>query len=148
MGQPPSETGSRLPFLPERRRQGGRIHRFIAVGCAAALVHWLVVVAAVSGLGWQPLAANVAGWLVAFGVSYAGHRRWTFGDHRAPVGRSLRRFFVVSAAGFSVNEAAYALLLHWSALRYDAVLALVLIGVAGLTYWLGRHWAFLRSEAP
>lgn len=136
-------------MLPSPRAAiNGRIHWFVAVGCAAALVHWAVVVALVSRAGWQPLAANVAAWLIAFSVSYLGHRRLTFADQAAPVGRSLRRFFLVSAGGFLVNEASYALLLHWSALRYDAVLAIVLVGVAGFTYWLGRHWAFLRSEAP
>ncbi|MDQ2780658.1 MAG: GtrA family protein [Pseudomonadota bacterium] len=135
-------------FSPRCRAQAGRIDWFIAVGCTAALVHWAVVVGLVSGAGWRPLAANVAGWLVAFGVSYSGHRRWTFRDQDAPLQRSLLRFFLVSATGFLVNEGVYALLLDWSVLRYDAVLAIVLVVVAGFTYWLGRHWAFLRSEAP
>ena len=92
--------------------------------------------------GWLPLWANVVGWLVAFTVSFSGHHRWTFRDHGTPVARSALRFFAVSAGGFAVNETAYALLLHWSNLRYDLVLAAVLIAVAGLTYLLGRHWAF------
>ena len=57
-----------------------------------------------------------------------------------------RRFFAISAGGFAVNESAYALLLHWTTLRYDLLLAAVLVGVAGLTYVLSRHWAFLRTS--
>ena len=136
------------PRLPQTPAGGARLHWFIVVGCFAALVHWAVVVTLVSRAGWQPVTANVVGWLVAFCFSYAGHRRWTFGRDGVPVGRSLRRFFVISAAGFMVNETAYALLLHWGGLRYDAVLAFVLLGVAGFTYWLSRHWAFLRNEVP
>ena len=149
-GARPAGVGSTLFAKSTTRRsaQGGRIHWFIAVGCAAALVHWVVVVSLVSRAGWLPLVANVAGWLIAFVVSYSGHRRWTFSSHDAPVGRSLRRFFVVSASGFVVNEGIYALLLQERWLRYDAVLAIVLVGVAGFTYWLSRHWAFLRSQAP
>jgi putative flippase GtrA len=115
------------------------------VGCSAAAVHWLVVVALVSRLGWHPLLANPAGWLLAFSVSFAGHHLLSFRAHGAPLMQALRRFFLISAGGFGVNEAAYALLVRLSDQRYDLLLAAVLVAVAGLTYLLGRHWAFLRS---
>lgn len=120
---------------------------FIAVGCAAAALHLGVVVVLVGAWAMAPLAANVVGWLIAFGVSFAGHHYLTFAHHGAPLARAAGRFFFVSAAGFAVNEAAYAALLRWSPLRYDLGLALVLLAVAAATYWLGRHWAFLRIEA-
>ena len=60
---------------------------------------------------------------------------------------ALAAFFALSAAGFTINEAVYALLLHWSGLRYDLVLAGVLVAVAGGTYVLSRHWAFKRNRA-
>jgi putative flippase GtrA len=120
---------------------------FIVVGCGAAAVHWSVVVALVGRAGWHPLVANVLGWLVAFGVSFAGHHRLTFRGHGAPAHAAGLRFFVLSAGGFAINEAAYALLLHTAGLRYDVVLAVVLGAVALLTYWLSSHWAFLgRSQ--
>lgn len=123
----------------------GRIAWFVLVGTGAAAVHWGVVVMLVTHAGWRPLLANVLGWLIAFVVSFSGHYRWTFRDHGVPLWRSAMRFFAVSASGFAINEAAYALLLHWSGLRYDLVLALVLIAVAGGTYLLSRHWAFNRK---
>lgn len=119
---------------------------FITVGCAAAATHWGVVVAAVSGLGMAPLVANVAGWLVAFCVSFAGHYLLTFRHHHAPLARAARRFFAVSALGFAVNELAYAWLLKATALRYDVLLALILIAIAGMTFILGRLWAFRRKS--
>ncbi len=115
---------------------------FVAVGCAASVTHWLVVVGAVSASGMRPLLANIVGWLVAFCVSFAGHFLLTFRQHRAPLARAARRFFIVSAIGFGVNELAYAWLLHTTALPYDALLALILIGIAGMTFVLGRLWAF------
>jgi putative flippase GtrA len=127
--------------------QGGRIGWFILVGSVAALVHWLVVVALVGRLEWHPLVANVAGWLVAFGVSFGGHHRATFRGHGGPVGDTARRFFMVSAGGFAINESSYALLMHWSGHRYDVLLAIVLVAVAFLTYLLSRHWAFLNTAA-
>jgi putative flippase GtrA len=133
-------------FIRGRALQRGRVGWFIAVGCTAAAVHWFVVVALVSHGGWRPLTANVIGWLVAFTVSFVGHHRLTFSAHGAPVWPSALRFFLVSALGFAVNETAYALLLRWGGQHYGLALAVVLLGVAVVTYLLSRHWAFLRSE--
>ena len=123
-----------------------RIAWFIAVGCAAAAVHFSVAVGLVEALGAAPLRANIVGWLIAFVVSFAGHRRLTFAAQRAPFARSAGRFFLVSGAGFAINQASYAALPGWTGLHYGVALATVLIGVALLTYWLGRHWAFLGSR--
>ena len=116
--------------------------RFIVVGCCAAAVHWGVVRLLVEA-GWlRPLAANVLGWMIAFGVSFAGHALWTFAEHGAPWRQALPRFLAVSAAGFAVNQGAYALALQWLPWRYDLLLAIVLLAVAAGTYVLGKLWAF------
>lgn len=115
---------------------------FVAVGCAAAATHWLVAVLVVRLAGYPPLAANVVGWLAAFCVSFAGHYRYTFRHQRAPLARAAGRFFLVSALGFCVNELAYAYLLQATTIRYDVLLALILIAIAGGTFILGRFWAF------
>lgn len=127
-----------------------RLSQFVAVGTTAAAVHFAVVWGAVERLGLVPLVANVLGWGIAFGVSFAGHRRLTFADQQAPLARSARRFLLLSALGFGVNESAYALLLGLGGLGYRSALATVLVGVAAFTYWLGRHWAFLgiRAHGP
>lgn len=119
---------------------------FIVVGCAAAAVHWSVATACVALGGLAPLQANVAGWLVAFAFSFSGHHFLSFRGHGSGMGRAALRFFAISAGGFAINEATYALLLHWTRARYDILLAIVLVGVAGLTYLLSRHWAFLRTQ--
>ena len=136
-----------LPARPMNRplmRQ--RIAWFVAVGCGAAAVHWSVVVGLVSQRGWRPLVANVLGWLVAFCVSFAGHHLLTFRGHGANPGSAVARLFMVSAGGFVVNEAAYALLLGWTGQRYDILLAAVLLAVAAGTYVLSTHWVFLRRD--
>lgn len=125
-----------------------RLARFVAVGCTAAAVHFGIVVLLVETRTAPPLAANIVGWLVAFVVSFAGQHRLTFADRSAPLLRAARRFFAISAAGFAANEAAYALLLHVSAIRYDVALAIVLMAVAVMTYVLSSRWAFLRSATP
>lgn len=127
------------------RTLSARVAWFIAVGCAAAAVHLAVVVLLVSGLGQLPLAANVAGWLVAFTVSFSGHWLLTFSHRAAPWWRAIRRFFAISLAGFLVNEVTYAILLRLSGWRYDVLLAIVLVAVAVVTYLLSSRWAFLGS---
>ncbi|MFC4297169.1 MAG: GtrA family protein [Castellaniella sp.] len=128
------------------KKLAAQIGWFVIVGCAAAATHWAVAVACVAWGGLAPLIANVIGWLVAFGVSFAGHYRLTFRHQHAPLRRAAVRFFLVSALGFAVNEAAYATLLRLTAIRYDVLLALVLIGIAGMTFILGRYWAFRHSH--
>ena len=119
-----------------------QISWFVAIGCAAALTHWLVAVLCVREYELAPLLANVVGWLVAFFVSFLGHYHFTFRLQRGPWVRAARRFFLVSALGFCINELAYAYLLHVTSVRYDVLLALILIGLAVLTFILGRFWAF------
>lgn len=115
---------------------------FIAVGCCAAGTHWLVTVGAVSLAGTPPLLANGFGWIVAFTVSFSGHYFLTFRHQQAPLATAAWRFFLVSAAGFAINELAYAGLLAFSPWRYDVLLAIVLVGVAGATFVVSRLWAF------
>ncbi|MFO1216862.1 MAG: GtrA family protein [Burkholderiaceae bacterium] len=98
--------------------------------------------------GLAPLLANPLGWLGAFGLSWAGHQHWTFADAQAPTRRSLPRFAAISFTGFAVNEAAYAMLLHGTALRYDVALGLVLVAVAVLTWIASRLWAFTGTAPP
>jgi putative flippase GtrA len=119
---------------------------FVIVGCTAAATHWTSAVLAVSAAGMQPLTANIFGWFIAVGVSFVGHYRLTFRHQQAPVMRAARRFFAVSAFGFGVNELLYAWLLQITTLRYDFLLALLLIAMAVLTFILGRFWAFRHKH--
>lgn len=124
----------------------GQIVRFGLVGAAAAATHFAVAVACVRWVALDPQIANVVGFLVAFAVSFAGQWRWTFAAQAAPVARALPSFFLVSILGFATNAIAYRWLLTHTRLRYDVALALVLIGVAAVTFVLARFWAFRRAR--
>ena len=114
---------------------------FGVVGVTAMLVH-LGTVSLLVPAGLPPLAANVIGFLVAFQVSHAGHRRLTFGAAQAPAARSRLRFFAVAAASFALNELMYAALLRLTSLDYRIALLIVLVAVAALTFFSARNWAF------
>jgi putative flippase GtrA len=125
-----------------------RIAWFVFVGCMAAAVHLATVVLLVSGFSWRPLVANVVAWLLAFCVSFSGHWHLTFPRSGAPLARAAMRFFMISLAGFLVNEAMYAVLLHLTGTRwYAVVLFFVLLAVAVITYLLSSRWAF-RGTKP
>lgn len=134
--------------MSRRLRLPWQLLSFVLVGSAAAALHWGVVVALVSGAGLRPLVANVGGWLCAFGLSFMGHHRLSFRAHGRRAHQALGRFFLVSALGFALNQSAYALLLHRFPAHYRLNLVLVLLGVAGLSFVLGRYWAFAGSAAP
>lgn len=124
-----------------------RLASFVLVGCTAAAVHFSTVVLLVEFGRLKPVMANVGGWLVAFVVSFLGQSLLTFRSRGTPWLQALPRFFAISALGFAANESAYILLLNVTLLRYDVLLALVLVGVAVITYLLSSLWAF-RGSPP
>lgn len=119
---------------------------FGVVGVSAMAVHLASVALLLVPMGLSPLVANVVGFLLAFQVSHAGHRHLTFRRGDVPASRSRGRFFLVAVGSFLVNEALYALLLHYTALDYRIALAIVLVAVAVLTYVAARQWAFAGGQ--
>ena len=119
---------------------------FGLVGASAAALHFCVVWLLVSQWQMAALAANVAGFVLAFGVSFVGHHRFSFASSQAKTGAALPRFAIVALLGFTCNELLYGLLLA-AGLEYRLALLLVLLAVAAMTWILSRHWAF-RSSRP
>lgn len=119
---------------------------FVLVGMAAALTHYLVVLGLVAGLDWHPLHANVMAFLLAFSVSYTGHRRLTFKAQGQAHRQTLPRFFLVALASFVLNQALFAYLLfacpQWP---YFVSLGVVLVTVALVTFVSSRLWAFRQG---
>ena len=115
---------------------------FLAVGGAAALTHLLVF--SLTQCRMWPELANASGFVVAFLVSFFGHRLLSFRDAGTSAAQSFQRFAVTALAGFASNEAVFVLLLRgagWPALL--ALLAALLLAAAQ-TYLLSRFWAFRR----
>ena len=119
-----------------------RLLRFGIVGGLAALVHLSVVMMLVEGVRLSPLRANVAGFALAFLVSYGGQRHFTFHDGGSPHRQALPRFLLVTIAGWLLNQGLFALLLACTPLPYALALGLVLALVASLTFLLGKYWVF------
>lgn len=133
------------PTLKSRARQEAVMaFRFAVVGLAATLTHSAVALALHSTGLLPALAANVAGFLTAFSVSFTGHHFWSFAALCDP-GRTasrMRRFFLLALAGFLINSGT---LLGWLRLTNwpEDVGILVSIAIVPLLSFLGaRFWAF------
>lgn len=113
---------------------------FGLVGASAAAVHLLVFRASRPAL--PPELANLAGFLVAFGVSFAGHRWLSFRGTRTGLQQSLWRFFITAVLGFASNELFFVLALRVGGWPEWPALVLALLLAAGQTFLLGRWWAF------
>jgi putative flippase GtrA len=126
-----------------------RVLRFGIVGLAAAAVHYWVVIALVELLHIAPLQANAGGFIVAFWVSYFGHRHWTFSDavatHAQGASPSFLRFLLVAVLGFCMNELLFYLLLRYAGWPYYLALAVVVLTVAVMTDVMSRLLAFRRA---
>lgn len=115
---------------------------FLAVGSTAAATH-VAVFGLVAPYLWPELA-NALGFVIAFFVSFGGHRWLSFSDAGTSVGTSLARFALTALSGFACNELVFVLLLrvlHWNTL---VALVSALVLAAGQTYLLSRFWAFRR----
>ncbi len=121
---------------------------FLAVGLSAAGVHFLAYLAFTRWAGVHPLWANVLAFVLAFGVSFLGHRRLSFADHQQGWLTSLRRFGVTAVLGLFTSELVLAL--AWLLGQAPDWLGVVLgQGVAAVqTFVLGRWWAFARASSP
>jgi len=117
---------------------------FLVVGTSAAVTH-LAVFTWVSPYV-LPELANVAGFCVAFSVSFAGHRRLSFQDAGTSLMQSLLRFGVTSLAGFAANELMFIALFRGLGLPSLLALVFALVFAAAQTFILSRYWDFRRSH--
>ena len=115
---------------------------FGLVGASAAAVHLLVFELARRVV--PPEWANVAGFLVAFGLSFSGHRWLSFKGTRTGLQQSLLRFALTAVAGFGTNELCFVLALRVMDWPIWPSLLLALLLASGQTFLLGRFWAFRR----
>jgi putative flippase GtrA len=118
-----------------------RLLFFVAIGASSALVHVLSVLGLVGYLLLRPLLANIFAFLLAFNVSFLGHKFITFAKLKDERQLSLPHFFIVASSAGILNELLYFLFLQYTALNYLVALILVLGMVSVYTYVLSRLWA-------
>lgn len=120
--------------------------KFLSVAAAANLTHFTVFFLLEKYMPeiW-PEIDNVLAFCVAFTVSFIGHRKLSFSDTTNSVKQSLKRFIVVSTAGFLSLEIVFSFalrILSWPS--FFALFAGVVVA-GSQTYLLSRFWAFHRK---
>lgn len=118
-----------------------RLIFFAGIGGTAALVHVLMVYNLVTYLNMPALLANLLAFLIAFNISFCGHKYLTFSRLHGEKMLSLPHFFLVATSAGIINEALYFLLLHYVKLNYLIALFLVLGCVSVYSFTLSRFWA-------
>ncbi len=118
-----------------------QIMRFGVVGVTAAMIHFSMVVFLVQEFAYAPLVANIAGFLIAFQVSYLGHRLWTFSETSVLHREAYPKLVAVQIMNFALNEMFYYVLLSLH-LPYQLALLLVIAIMPIFTYLSSRWWVF------
>lgn len=116
--------------------------RFGIIGFCAAAVHTIIVVWLVKSFGFNPLIANIFAFLIAFNVSYVGHRYWSFAETNAKHKIAIPRFLLVAIISFILNEGLFYIFLNIFNFYYIAALLLVLIIVPIFTFVSSKLWVF------
>ena len=120
--------------------------RFLSVAAAANLTHFTVFFSLEKYTPEMlPEIANILAFCVAFMVSFTGHRKLSFHDTTNSMKQSLKRFIVVSIAGFLSLELVFSFalrILMWPSF-FSLFAGVVVAG--GQTYLLSRFWAFHRK---
>ncbi|MGL5742748.1 MAG: GtrA family protein [Legionella sp.] len=118
-----------------------RLVFFATVGVSAACVHLFTVFCLVACLHIPALIANVVGFLIAFNISFLGHKHLTFSQMQDEKILRLPHFFLVAASAGIINEILYFLLLRYTRLNYLVALILVLGCVSIYSFTISRFWA-------
>ena len=130
-----------------------RVARFTVVGGVATMVHAGIYLLLVAGELTAPAPANLAGFVVAFGLSFAGQYGWTFRDRtRGHSGRGQRtaalRFTGVAALGFLMNAGFVAAVEATPGVN-PAFAVVFIVGVTPVAlFLLSKHWAFAGGAPP
>lgn len=118
-----------------------QIARFGLVGIAATLVHAGILSLLIEMLALPVQLANISAFMVAFGVSYLGHHRWTF-DSDAGHRQAASKFLLTAIVGFLANVAIMELVVVQLGYHYLIGFLCVVFTVPPATYVVSRLWIF------
>ncbi|HEY4714438.1 MAG TPA: GtrA family protein [Aquirhabdus sp.] len=119
----------------------GQLIRFGVIGVIAAITHYCIAIFLISKD--MPAAwANLIAFVIAFWVSYLGHRYFSFDAGDVSHQQTLPRFILVAVLGFILNESLLLLMLHFTKISMALGLPFIIILTAIFTFILSRQFAF------
>lgn len=120
--------------------------KFCSVGAVAAFTHYVVLIMLLNLTNTSLAYGNLIAFVIAFWVSYFGHRIITFSAQDILHQQALPKFMLVSGLGFSFNEFFLLTSHHYlpnTNLSY--LIILVIICTAIFTFILSKFFAFKFS---
>ncbi len=131
------------PAIAEHLKAKSQFIRFAGIGAIGTLVHWLILIIAVSRGLMNPLPATSIGAVCGALTNYVLNYRYTF-HSRARHVEALSRFLLLGAVGVGLNAGIVALLaalgLHYLIAQLAATASVLLINFAA-----SKQWVFQRS---
>lgn len=122
----------------------GQLIRFGVIGVIAAVTHYCIAIFLTDNhlaAAW----ANLVAFVIAFWVSYFGHRYFSFDAGDVSHQQTLPRFILVAVFGFILNESLLLLMLHFTQTSMALGLPFIIILTAMFTFILSRQFAFDTS---
>lgn len=115
---------------------------FLIIGALASIVNFILVFIIVHlGLA-KPLVANFFAFLIAFNISYFGHRFLTFSTTTQSHTKAGSQFFINALIGLIINEITYYVLLHILYIQYLVALFITIGLVAVYTFVVSKFFIF------
>lgn len=119
----------------------GQLMRFGVIGVIAAITHYGIAIY-LTNSHFSAAWANLIAFVIAFWVSYFGHRYFSFDAGDVSHQQTLPRFILVAVLGFILNESLLLLMLHFTKISMALGLPFIIILTAISTFILSRQFAF------
>ena len=121
-----------------------QLFRYGLMGSLASIVNIGLYWVFAARIGRHPNLAWTIGFIVAVGVGYIVHSRWSFGGHRRrdSLLRAGSRFAIISIAGFGLNSFFVWLLVTMMGWPTWAPYPLILCVTPLTLFWFNRRWVF------
>ncbi|MFC4893003.1 GtrA family protein [Pseudofrancisella aestuarii] len=114
---------------------------FLIIGILASILNFIIVFILVHLNIAKPLVANFFAFLIAFNVSYFGHRYLTFSGTTKSHKKAGSQFFINALIGLALNEGIYFILLHFN-IQYLVALFITMVLVALYTFIISKLFIF------
>jgi putative flippase GtrA len=119
--------------------------RYVLVGLSNTAVGFAVIWLALRCFGLSNVAANMAGYTVAFLWSFSLNRKWTF-HHTGAIGSGLFRYLLVCLVAYAANLLVVILLEHGPSKGSLLVQIGGMLTYTALAYFGARYFAFSKNR--
>jgi putative flippase GtrA len=128
---------------PERRTVVVQLARFVVAGGFVTALGVSIYALVALVLRWNPQLGNLLSYLIAMGVGYLIHSRFSFRDHGADRTHATRaRFVTVSLISYALNTFWVWLLYTRLHLGRGAPMVPMVFVTPFVTFVLNRQWVF------